>query len=445
MRGYSSITVLILNNITIELCNNAALYGVDIAVQEYNKKQQENSQNISPSLSLPVLIITIAMLSMLTPLSIDMYLPSFLAIANDFNVTNTQVQLTLSSYVAGFALGQLFYGPISDSTGRKPVILAGLAIFIFAAIGCALSQSINQLVLCRLIHGLAAASAAVVINALMRDLFRKEDFSRMMSFVTLIMTIAPLLAPIIGGWIIHWFNWQATFWILVICAVILLVMVFVFIPETLKKADRQQFRISTTARNFLLLFKHRQVMCYIMSGAFSFAGLFSFLSAGPFVYMQLNNVAEDHFGYYFAVNIIFMFIMTTINSRNVRHKGAIKMFHFGLTIQFTMGLCLLLVNLFQLPFIFMVISVAGYVGCVSMISSNAMAIILEDFPFMAGTAASLVGTLRFGTGGIVGFLLSMIPTYSAWPMVGSMVVCVTISTLFAYWTINKRQINNVKK
>ena len=133
---------------------------------------------------------------MLMPLSIDMYLPSFLAIANDFSVDISQVQLTLSSYVIGFAIGQLFYGPMADSLGRKNIIIWGVIAFAIAAALCAMVQSIDQLIMLRFFHGLAAASASVVISALMRDMFHKEEFSRMMSFVMLVMTIAPLLASI---------------------------------------------------------------------------------------------------------------------------------------------------------------------------------------------------------------------------------------------------------
>lgn len=388
---------------------------------------------IEPAVSRKKLVFILGLLSMLMPLSIDMYLPSFMAIASEFNVDSGMVQLTLSAYVAGFAVGQLFYGPMADSVGRKPVIVFGVLAFAIAAAGCAMAQTIEQLIVMRLFHGLAAASASVVISALMRDMFRKDEFSRMMSFVTLVMTIAPLMAPIIGGWLLIWFSWHATFWVLSATAVLAVIFVKVFIPETLKKENRQPFQLITTVRNFVSLFRHRRVIGYMMASAFSFAGMFSFLTSGPFVYMQLNGVREENFGYYFALNIVFLFIMTTINSRNVRRKGAARMMRLGFIVQITMSVFLLVVTFFDLNFIFLVIGVAGYMGCISMISSNAMAIILEDFPFMAGTAASLAGTLRFGVGAIVGLSLSKIPALSEWPMVISMVLCAFIAaTLYVY-------------
>ena len=147
----------------------------------------------------------------------------------------------------------------------------------------------------------------------------------------------------------------------------------------------------------------------MLASAFSFAGMFSFLSAGPFVYIELNHVSPQHFGYYFALNIVFLFLTTLINSRNVRRFGAVKMFKLGLLVQLAMGLWLLAVSAVGLGFWALVIGVAVYLGCIAMISSNAMAVILDDFPHMAGTASSLAGTLRFSIGALVGAVLSMAP------------------------------------
>ncbi|MDU7867456.1 MAG: Bcr/CflA family efflux MFS transporter, partial [Pantoea sp.] len=147
------------------------------------------------------LVVILGLLAMLMPLSIDMYLPAMPQIAREFGVSAGSVQMTLNLYILGFAIGQLIYGPLADSYGRKPVIALGTLIFAVAAAACALSQTIDQLIAMRFLHGLSAAAASVVINALMRDSYSKEDFSRMMSFVMLITTIAPLLAPIIGGWL----------------------------------------------------------------------------------------------------------------------------------------------------------------------------------------------------------------------------------------------------
>ncbi|SLM62911.1 Bcr/CflA family multidrug efflux MFS transporter [Dickeya aquatica] len=371
------------------------------------------------------LIFILGLISMLMPIAIDMYLPALPVIAKEFSVDPGRVQMTLSSYVLGFAVGQVFYGPMSDSIGRKPVIFAGVLIFTLAAAACALSQTVEQLINMRFLHGLSAASASVVINALMRDMFSKDEFSRMMSFVILVMTVAPLLAPIIGGRCCFGLSWHAIFWTIAAASLVATVLVWLFLHESLPVARRQRFHLRTTVGNFIQLLRHRRAFGYMFASGLSFAGMFAFLSAGPFVYIDLNGVSPQHFGYYFALNIVFLFLMTLLNSRIVSRMGAMFMFRLGLVIQFVMGLWLLVVSGLHLGFIPLVFGVAAFVGCVATVASNAMAVILDDFPHMAGTASSLAGTLRFGLGSLVGTLLSQLAFQSAWPMVGTMALCST--------------------
>ncbi|WP_259461997.1 Bcr/CflA family multidrug efflux MFS transporter, partial [Enterobacter sp. R1(2018)] len=196
------------------------------------------------------IVVILGLLAMLMPLSIDMYLPALPVIASEFGVPAGSAQMTLSTYILGFAIGQLFYGPMADSIGRKPVVLGGTLVFAVAAIACALSQTIDHLIWMRFLHGLSAAAASVVINALMRDIYPKEEFSRMMSFVMLITTIAPLVAPMVGGAVLVWFSWHAIFWILALAALLASAMIFFLIHETLPVERRQKFHLRTTIGNF---------------------------------------------------------------------------------------------------------------------------------------------------------------------------------------------------
>ena len=236
------------------------------------------------------IVFILGLLAMLMPLSIDMYLPALPVISAQFNVPDGSAQMTLSTYILGFAFGQLLYGPMADSIGRKPVILGGTLIFAAAAVACALSQTIDMLITMRFFHGLAAAAASVVINALMRDIYPKEEFSRMMSFVMLVTTIAPLVAPMGGGAVLVWFSWHAIFWILALAALLASAMIAFFISETLPVERRQKFSLRTTLGNFATLFRHKRVLSYMLASGFSFAGMFYFLSAGPFVYININHV-----------------------------------------------------------------------------------------------------------------------------------------------------------
>ena len=374
------------------------------------------------------IVFILGLLAMLMPLSIDMYLPALPVIAAQYNVPDGSAQMTL------------LYGPMADSLGRKPVILGGTLVFAAAAVACALSQTVDMLIAMRFFHGLAAAAASVVINALMRDIYPKDEFSRMMSFVMLVTTIAPLVAPMVGGAVLVWFSWHAIFWILALVALLASLMIGLFIRETLPAERRQPFHLRTTLGNFATLFRHKRVLSYMLASGFSFAGMFSFLSAGPFVYININHVAPQHFGYYFALNIVFLFLMTMFNSRFVRRVGALRMFRAGLWIQFAMAVWMVVCALLDVGFWSLVIGVAAFVGCVSMVSSNAMAVILDEFPHMAGTASSLAGTFRFGIGAIIGALLSMATFTTAWPMLISIAFCATCSIFFSLYASRRRKI-----
>jgi DHA1 family bicyclomycin/chloramphenicol resistance-like MFS transporter len=385
------------------------------------------------------IVFILGLLAMLMPLSIDMYLPALPVIAEQFGVPAGSAQMTLSTYILGFALGQLLYGPMADSLGRKPVVLGGTLVFAGAAAACAMAQSIDHLIVMRFFHGLAAAAASVVINALMRDIYPKEEFSRMMSFVMLVTTVAPLVAPMVGGAVLVWFSWHAIFWLLALAALLASAMIFFFIKETLPAEHRQKFHIRTTLGNFASLFRHKRVLSYMLASGFSFAGMFSFLSAGPFVYIELNHVSPQHFGYYFALNVVFIFVLTMINSRFVRRVGALNMFRIGLWIQFVMAVWMVVTAFFDVGFWTLVIGIAAFVGCISIVSSNAMAVILDEFPHMAGTASSLAGTFRFGIGAIVGALLSLATFTTAWPMLWSIALCATCSILFCLYASRPRK------
>ncbi len=376
------------------------------------------------------IVFILGLLAMLMPLSIDMYLPALPVISAQFGVPAGSAQMTLSTYILGFALGQLIYGPMADSLGRKPVILGGTLVFCRCGgrlcVGADYRSTDRDAFFPRF-GGRGGKRRHQCADA---GYLSKEEFSRMMSFVMLVTTIAPLMAPIVGGWVLVWLSWHYIFWILAIAAILASVMIFALIKETLPVERRQPFHIRTTIGNFAALFRHKRVLSYMLASGFSFAGMFSFLSAGPFVYIEINHVPPQDFGYYFALNIVFLFVMTIINSRFVRRVGALNMFRAGLWIQFAMAVWMVFSALMGIGFWALVVGVAAFVGCVSMVSSNAMAVILDEFPHMAGTASSLAGTFRFGIGAIVGALLSLATFNSAWPMIWSIALCAACSILF---------------
>ncbi|MEH6532772.1 MAG: Bcr/CflA family multidrug efflux MFS transporter [Photobacterium frigidiphilum] len=392
---------------------------------------QQDSQRLSLQL-----IIILGAIAALTPLAIDMYLPAMPAIAKDLMVSPSLVQATLTAYTAGFAIGQLLHGPLADSYGRRPILIIGIIFFTIAGVMSALSTNIHELMWFRAAQGFAGASAAVIIQALVRDMFERDEFARTMSFVTLVMTIAPLAAPMIGGYMSIWFGWRSIFWLLAICAVLVIIAVVWKIPETLAVEKRLPFHIGSTFRNYAKLMTTPTAVGLVLCSGFSFAGMFTFLTVGSFVYIDIYHVSTQNFGYLFGLNVLCLIVMTSINGRMVRKVGSHWMLRFGLSVQLIAGIGLIVGQVFNLGLWGVVVPVMLFVGTISIIGSNTMACLLSKYPHMAGTASSLAGTLRFGTGTVVSGIVALLHNSTVWPMAATMALCAVLSAAF-YWLLAK--------
>ena len=226
------------------------------------------------------------LLSAFTPLSIDMYLPALPVIAADLRGTAGDIQLTLSAFLVAFGFGQIFYGPAGDRFGRRPVILTGLATYIVASIGCAFAAEAGHLVLLRLLQGLAACGGVVLARTMVRDLAEKDQAARAMSLMHACSSIAPMLAPLIGGQVLWFFGWRAIFWVLAGIGVLAWTATWLRLPETLRPEYRQPLHLGSVLKRYGELVRHRAFMGYALTGAFQFGALFSFLSGSPFVFIE---------------------------------------------------------------------------------------------------------------------------------------------------------------
>ncbi|MGL5040350.1 MAG: Bcr/CflA family multidrug efflux MFS transporter, partial [Aeromonas sp.] len=361
----------------------------------------------SSSLSPRMLFILLGALAGLTPLSVDMYLPAIPAIARDLVTSIDGAQLTISAFLGGFAIGQLFYGPMADSFGRKPVILTGLLMFAIASVGCAMADSLPELLVWRMIQAMGGAAGSVVVNALLRDMFEKDAFSRAMSFVILVMTLAPLVAPVVGGYISAHASWRVIFWLLVGISLLICVVMQWKIKETLKPELRQPLKLGQVLKNYWGVLTHRGAMGYVLCGALSSSGVFAFLSASPYVYIEYFKVPTEHYGWLFGLNIVLMMVVTFANSRLVKGVGSERMLQYGLWVLPLAGVLLVYNAWSHTGGLWgIVIPVVLFVGHISLVGANAMTGLMGQFPQAAGTAAALAGTLRFGIGALVGILVN---------------------------------------
>ncbi len=249
------------------------------------------------------LALLLACLGMIGPFSIDTYLPAFSGIAASLGATPVQMQQTLSSYLLGFAVMNLFHGALSDSLGRRPVVLAGVALFTLASVGCALSQTIGQLVFFRALQGISAGAGMVVSRAIIRDMFPPADAQRVMSQVTIYFGIAPAIAPMIGGLLFAHADWHAIFWLLVLLGAALFLSMWRWLPETLDRPARQPFHTGHLLRGYAQMMRSPRFMALVLASGVPFNGMFLYVLAAPVFLGEHLQLAPTQFFWFFVLTI----------------------------------------------------------------------------------------------------------------------------------------------
>jgi len=379
----------------------------------------------------PLLLALLALLSAFTPLSIDMYLPALPMIASDLRGTAGDIQLTLSAFLVAFGFGQIFYGPAGDRFGRRPVILTGLAAYIVASIGCAFAAEAGHLVLLRLLQGLAACGGVVLARTMVRDLAEKDQAARAMSLMHACSSIAPMLAPLIGGQVLWFFGWRAIFWVLAGVGVLAWTATWLRLPETLRPEYRQPLHLGLVVKRYGELVRHRAFMGYALTGAFQFAALFSFLSGSPFVFIERYGIEPRLFGVIFGVQVAFLTAGSLVNARFVPRVGAQRMLRSVVMVPAIVGPAVLVMGLVEahtgaiglwpfLPLFVLQIAANSFIG------ANSIAMALQRYPHMAGTASSLMGVLQFGLGALFGTIVGQAFDGTIVPMTAAMGIAGTL-------------------
>ena len=359
------------------------------------------------------------------PMSIDMYLPALPVIARDLNGTIGDIQLTLSAFMIAFGAGQIFYGPAGDRFGRRPVILTSLTIYVVASIGCAFAAQAGHLVTLRVLQGLAACGGVVLARTMVRDLAEKDQAARAMSLMHACSSLAPMLAPLIGGQVLHFLGWRAIFWVLALIGVFAVAVAGAKLPETLRPEYRQPLAIGLVLKRFGELLRHRAFMGYALTGTFQFSALMSFLSGSPFVFIQTYGIEPREFGLIFGGQVMFMTVGSLLNARFAPKLGAARILHYGVYVPLIAGPSALVLGVIEVrsgsiglwPFIACFIA---QIASISMIGANSMALALQRYPHMAGTASSLMGVMQFGIGALFGVAVGQTLDGTILPMVIAM-------------------------
>lgn len=339
-----------------------------------------------------LLAAMLAGLAMLGPFSIDTYMPSFPEIEQAFNVTPQQMQLTLSAYLATFSIMTLFHGAISDSFGRRRVILVNLAVFVAATVGCALARDFSQLLLFRALQGLAGGAGMVVGRAMIRDTFAGHEAQRMMSMVTMIFGVAPAIAPVIGGWLQAGFGWRSVFVFLTLFSALLLAGCYWRLPETLPHAARQSFAPRALTANYLKVLGNLRFGLLSTAIAFNFAGFFLYISSAPSIIYRLLHLNESQFGWLFIPATSGVIVGAFLSGRLAGKLTPRRTLRIAYAIMFTAAACSVAYHHWFPPALpWTVLPVMMYTVGMALATPNLTLFVLDLFPRNRGLAASLQG------------------------------------------------------
>ncbi len=378
----------------------------------------------APRRSHAELVGILGALTAFASLSIDMYLPSLKTLTQVFRTDEASVQFTLTTFFLGYALGQAVYGPIADRFGRKPPLYASLTLFSLASVGCALAPSVGWLAAMRVFQALGACAGSVVTRAMVRDLFPPEETRRVYSALMLVMGVAPIVAPTLGGIILVNLGWAAIFWLLAILGMLALAAVHFRLPETHRAEAVQSLHLGRIVTTYVRLLMDRAFMVNALVAGSSLAGIFAYIAGSPFVFMKLYGVPEERYGWIFGINSIGLIAASQINGRLPHAVGPVRVVRAACVAQTLAGAVLVLSAWTGWGgLVGLVVPLFVYLMGMGFIGPNSTALAMAPHPRNAGAASALLGTIHFGLAAMAPLAVGAFEGHGALPMAGVVAAC----------------------
>ncbi|MCW1876288.1 multidrug effflux MFS transporter [Erwinia sp. INIA-01] len=377
-------------------------------------------------------IAFIAILSALmafTSLSTDIYLPAMPAMSISLH---GDAALTVTGFLIGFAIAQLIWGPISDRFGRKPPLYIGMILFAIGSAGCALSTEMYQIVFWRVFQAAGACTGPMLARAMIRDLFSRTRAAQMLSTLIIVMAIAPIAGPLLGGQIIRYSQWPIIFWFLAAVGVLMFIALF-WLPETLPPEKRAGDSLGGAFTTYLQLLQNRGFMRFTLCVTFYYVAVYAFIVGSPSVYISGFGVDPQHYGWLFAVNIIGVVGMSFINKRLVQRFPLEHMLKTAAAIASIMALLMCIsLAIFPKNMLAMAACIFVFFSMNGIIAASATAAALDAVPGTAGSASALIGALQYGSGIISSLMLAALNDGTRWAMAGIMTIFTLLSGMMAF-------------
>ena len=362
-------------------------------------------------------------LSAIAPMSIDMYLPSLPVLERHFGADAAAGQLTLAFFFTGLAIGQLFYGPVADRFGRKPPLVFGLVFYTVASAACAFSGGIHSLIVWRFLEAAGGCAGMVVSRAVVRDLFDQKESARMFSVLMLVMGVAPILAPLAGGYVLVWFGWRMIFWVLALFGIGCLLAVSFGLRETLPRGMARP-ALGSALGEYAALLRDRRFLGYAFAGGFAQAGMFAYISGSPFVFIDLYGVPVDRYGWLFGVNACGIIGASQVNRYLLRRHDPDMLLQWANVASLVCGLLVFAMawsNAAGLAGI--LVPLFFYIAALGFTFPNASAGAMAPFPERAGSASALLGSVQFGIAALASAAVGAMHDRTAMPMAVVIATC----------------------
>ncbi|MCA5006491.1 multidrug effflux MFS transporter [Sphingobacterium bovistauri] len=375
-----------------------------------------------------VILLILGLLSAIGPFSIDMYLPAFDTIAVDFNSNIEKVQLSLTSFFIGIAIGQLIYGPLLDKYGRKKPLIVGLCIYVITSILCVFTRDVDSLIILRFIQALGSCAGMVASRAMVQDYYQGKEAARVFSLLMLVIAISPILAPSAGAFLLDYFDWHYIFIALFSIGFAILLLTIFILPESY--VGNKQFSLAPKfiTTQYFQVFTNKTFIFYCLIASTASAGLYAYLAGSSFVLQELYGLSKKEYGIAFAFVASALILSTQLNRIFLKRwsmQDICIVANFGQVVVGLLMLILLWTNNINLPVILGL--TFGYLMCQGFIFPNASAMAMEPFKISAGTASALLGFLQMGLGALSSGLVSLFHNNTPQPILIAMGSCAILS------------------
>lgn len=385
-----------------------------------------------------LLIGVLALLTAVPPLATDMYLPGFPAMAEELGTSASSIQLTLTTFLIGLALGQLVIGPLSDKIGRRLPLIVGAAVCLVAGAAAALSPSIEFLIGARFVQGFAGAAGVVLSRAIIADRTEGSRSAQLFGLMMIIGGVAPVIAPLIGGVVVDSIGWRGVFWIITGLTAVMLVCAVAFVPETLARADRRDGGLSEMLRGMGSVVRNPRYVAFTLTFTFAFSVMFAYISASPFVLQNMLGLSAGQYSAAFAVNALGLMLGSATTAKLADRIPLHRMMFAGICAVVVTTAALLILGIAgitlwpTLVLLFLTLVSLGFVF------ANATSLAVAQVPHLAGTGSAVLGALQFGLAAIISPVVGLGGEDTAIPMVTAMFVGALIATASSVWAIRSR-------